>query len=157
MRRLAFAVASLRPLSTLASLQSHAIIPSLSVIADRYDAILLDQFGVLHDGTTAIPGAIDCFNNLAAAGKKLIVLSNTSRRRAFALSKLPKLGFDPAMLTGFVTSGEAAWEYMRASCVFCGSAGIPPSKHGTQRTWTVSKFASHPPASATSCSARGLA
>ena len=117
MRRLAFAVAcSMRPLATLASLQSHAIIPSLSVIADKYDAILIDQFGVLHDGATAIPGAIDCFNNLAAAGKKLIVLSNTSRRRAFALSKLPKLGFDPAKLTGFVTSGEAAWEYMRATC-----------------------------------------
>jgi ribonucleotide monophosphatase NagD (HAD superfamily) len=30
-------------------------------IAATYDAFLLDQFGVLHDGQTALPGAIDCF------------------------------------------------------------------------------------------------
>ena len=45
-------------------------------------------------------------------GKKLVVLSNTSRRRGFALGKLPGLGFDPAMLTGFVCSGEEAHKHM---------------------------------------------
>ena len=53
---------------------------------------------------------------VAKQGKKLIVLSNTSRRRAFAITKLPKLGFDESKLTGFVTSGEAAWEHMAKNC-----------------------------------------
>ena len=92
------------------------VVPSLSAIADRYDAILLDQFGVLHDGAAALPGAIECFSELSKQGKKLIVLSNTSRRRAFAITKLPKLGFDESKLTGFVTSGEAAWEHMAKNC-----------------------------------------
>ena len=102
--------------SAALALARPAVHRGLSSIADNYDAVLLDQFGVLHDGSKAIEGAIDCYEKLAAAGKKLIVLSNTSRRRAFALQKLPKLGFDSDALTGFVTSGEAAWQHLHASC-----------------------------------------
>lgn len=89
--------------------------PGLASLADAYDAVLLDQFGVLHDGATALPGAVDCFERLAAAGKRLVVLSNTSRRREFAMRKLPQLGFDPELLAGFVCSGEQTWDVMRAS------------------------------------------
>jgi len=88
------------------------VITSLADIAANYDAILLDQFGVLHDGANALPGAVDCYSRLAALGKKLVVVSNTSRRRAFALSRLPRLGFDPESLAAFVCSGEQAWAYM---------------------------------------------
>ena len=81
----------------------------------QYDAILLDQFGVLHDGKRAMPGAVETYEALAASGKQLVVLSNTSRRRAFALKKLPSLGFKPELLAGFVCSGEQAWEHMKES------------------------------------------
>ena len=64
------------------------VVPGLAAIASRYDAILLDQFGVLHDGKNAIDGAVACYDALAAAGKKLVVLSNTSRRRASATSAI---------------------------------------------------------------------
>ena len=91
------------------------VVPGLCEIADRYDAVLLDQFGVLHDGQRSIDGAEDCFKRLAVAGKKLIVLSNTSRRRDFAMKRLPGLGFDPQALLGFVCSGEEAHAAMRES------------------------------------------
>ena len=94
---------------------STLALPGLAALADSYDALLLDQFGVLHDGSTALPGAVDCFERLAAAGKKLVVLSNTSRRRDFAMRKLPQLGFDERLLAGFVCSGEQTWDVMRAS------------------------------------------
>ena len=42
----------------------------------------------------------------------MAVLSNTSRRRAHALSKLPTLGFDAAKLADFVCSGEQAREHL---------------------------------------------
>jgi len=86
-----------------------SIVSGLSTIADDYDAILLDQFGVLHDGQEALAGAINCYEKLAARGKKLVVLSNTSRRRVIAEGKLPGLGFNAQMLSGFVTSGEEAY------------------------------------------------
>ena len=94
---------------------SGTVVPGLCEIADRYDAVLLDQFGVLHDGKRSLAGAEDCFKRLAAAGKKLIVLSNTSRRRDFAMKRLPGLGFDPQALLGFVCSGEEAHAAMRES------------------------------------------
>ena len=92
-----------------------SVVPGLGEVADRYDAVLLDQFGVLHDGKRSIAGAEDCYKRLAEAGKKLIVLSNTSRRRDFAVKRLPGLGFDPHALLGFVCSGEEAHAAMRES------------------------------------------
>ena len=44
--------------------------------------VLLDQYGVLHDGKKAYPGAVAAVEALAAAGRKLLVLSNSSRREA---------------------------------------------------------------------------
>ena len=71
----------------------------------------------MHDGKQALPGARECFAALAKSKKKkLVVLSNTSRRRDHALSKLPKIGFDAALLSGFVCSGELAWQHMVDQC-----------------------------------------
>ena len=127
--------------TALATASQPRIISGLASIADNYDAIFLDQFGVMHDGQKPLPGAIDCFPALAAAGKKLVVLSNTSRRRAFAIQKLPKLGFDDDKLTGFVTSGEAAWDYMAANFggkrVLWISRGTTSSTRGTRATSTA--------------------
>jgi ribonucleotide monophosphatase NagD (HAD superfamily) len=85
---------------------------SVSKLVDRYDAFLLDQFGVLHDGSTALPGAVDCFARLVAAGKKCVVLSNTSRRGGAGAGKLKAMGFAADALSGFVASGELAYQYM---------------------------------------------
>jgi ribonucleotide monophosphatase NagD (HAD superfamily) len=69
-------------------------------------AVLLDQFGVLHDGRAALPGAVAATAALARAGSRVLILSNSSRRAAGALDKLAALGFDPACFAGALTSGE---------------------------------------------------
>ncbi|KAG7372580.1 HAD-like domain containing protein [Nitzschia inconspicua] len=91
-------------------------------IIDRYDAFILDQFGVLHNGQDALPGAIELVEYLATQKqKKLIILSNTSAPADKAMAKLPKFGFDPSHFTGgAVTSGEEASRYIRNT--FGGSA-----------------------------------
>lgn len=67
----------------------------------------------MHDGATALDGAIECVEQLYKAGKKLIILSNTSAPSDKALLKLPKLGFNPQHITtGAVTSGEEASKYI---------------------------------------------
>ncbi|OSX80721.1 hypothetical protein BU14_0033s0065 [Porphyra umbilicalis] len=76
--------------------------------ARPYDALLLDQFGVLHDGSAAYPLAPAAVAAAAAAGVVLLILSNTSRRSAEALAKLPALGFDGAPWAAAITSGELA-------------------------------------------------
>jgi len=77
-------------------------------LCNSYDVWMLDQFGVLHDGVNAYPRAIDACRRLAAAGKKMLVISNSSRRSDTTLGKLAKLGFDPDWFAGAVTSGELA-------------------------------------------------
>jgi len=67
----------------------------LSEVFDRFDAFVLDAFGVLNIGDTAIPGAVDRLARMRAAGKALVVLTNgASQPRAAALAKYRRLGFD---------------------------------------------------------------
>ena len=81
-------------------------IHSFSEIINQYDGFILDQYGVMHNGSNALPGSIECIRELKDRGKKLIVLSNTSSPSAVALRKLPKLGFNKEWFVGAVTSGE---------------------------------------------------
>lgn len=81
-------------------------IAGLAEIAGRFDALLVDQFGVLHDGRTAFPGARDCLGRIAAMGVPIVTLSNSGRRVAPNVARLAGLGFPPALFRGHVTSGE---------------------------------------------------
>lgn len=64
-------------------------------IADHFDAFVLDSFGVLNVGETAIAGAVECLKTLRAMGKRLIVLTNAaSYTREVAVQRYRKLGFD---------------------------------------------------------------
>ena len=70
-------------------------LPSLAEAAERYDGFVLDAFGVLNVGDTAIPGAVARMAQLRARGKRLIVLTNAaSYTRAGVLAKYHRLGFD---------------------------------------------------------------
>jgi ribonucleotide monophosphatase NagD (HAD superfamily) len=43
-------------------------------------AVLLDQFGVLHDGQKAYPGAVQAVEYLHGLGIRVLIVSNSSRR-----------------------------------------------------------------------------
>ncbi|MBX6322104.1 MAG: TIGR01459 family HAD-type hydrolase, partial [Rhodospirillaceae bacterium] len=91
-----------------------AAIDRLREIADRFDHLLIDQYGVLHDGRRVFPGVIECLERLRAAGKRTLVLSNSGRRAAANAARLAALGLAPALYDGIVTSGEATWRGLRA-------------------------------------------
>lgn len=70
-------------------------LPTLAQAADRWDGFLLDAFGVLNVGETAIPGAVARMAELRRRGKRLCVLTNAaSYTRAGVLAKYHQLGFD---------------------------------------------------------------
>ncbi|MGF1626099.1 MAG: TIGR01459 family HAD-type hydrolase [Alphaproteobacteria bacterium] len=81
----------------------------LSAIVEHYDLFLVDQFGVLHDGSAAYPGAVAALHELKAAGKTVILLSNSGRRAASNEARLAALGFDRACYDVCLCSGEVAW------------------------------------------------
>ncbi|RUY94525.1 TIGR01459 family HAD-type hydrolase, partial [Mesorhizobium sp. M7A.F.Ca.CA.002.15.1.1] len=67
----------------------------LGPLAERYNVFLLDQFGVLHDGTRPYPGAAAALSALKRAGKTVVLVSNSGRRAQPNESRLMKLGFEP--------------------------------------------------------------
>lgn len=92
-------------------------IDNLADVAAGYDAIVLDQWGVLHDGTTPYPDAIAALEALNAAGTRLAVLSNSGKRAAPNADRIAAMGFRPTMFDCVMTSGEALWQDVRAAHV----------------------------------------
>jgi HAD superfamily hydrolase (TIGR01459 family) len=89
-------------------LLGYAILPGIADILARrkYDALVLDQFGVLHDGKRAYPFAIDCVRELHRRNVPCVVVSNSSRLRDDCLDQLETLGFRRQWFAGAVTSGQ---------------------------------------------------
>lgn len=85
-------------------------IQRLSEIVERYDAFLLDIWGVLHDSERIYPGVIDCLLRLKDSGKKVILLSNAARRAAVLEQELTRFGITSRMYDHVVTSGEFFWQ-----------------------------------------------
>lgn len=77
-------------------------------LAREHDGFIVDQWGVMHDGTRPYPGAIECLERLHAEGKRLVVLSNTGRREAEGIRAMAAMGFDPRLFARFVAAGEEA-------------------------------------------------
>ncbi|MBV5332427.1 hypothetical protein JZU54_02420, partial [bacterium] len=80
---------------------------SSPLILDNYDTFLLDMWGVMHDGRAPYEGVLRAVRKLKESGKRLILLSNSSKRREDAERMLVELGFDPADFHDIVTSQAA--------------------------------------------------
>ena len=83
-------------------------------MAGRYRGFILDLWGVIHDGVTPYPGAIDCLHRLKAGGARVVLLSNAPRRAHTAAAGLRALGIGTDLYDGLVTSGEATWVALAA-------------------------------------------
>lgn len=88
-------------------------IAGLAEIVDRYDAFLIDQFGVLRDGRGPYPGAAETLVRLKDRGKRVIILSNSGKRSAENDRRLVDLGFVAGSWDWFLTSGEVAWQLLK--------------------------------------------
>jgi len=90
------------------------VIAGLHAIIDRFDHVLLDQWGPLHQGEAVFPAARDCVARLRAAGKRVLVLSNSGRRAADNAQRLATLGLAAEAYDGIITSGEVTWLGLKA-------------------------------------------
>ena len=86
---------------------------SSPLILDNYDTFLLDMWGVMHDGRAPYEGVLRAVRKLKESGKRLILLSNSSKRREDAERMLVELGFDPADFHDIVTSGDVSHRLLR--------------------------------------------
>jgi HAD superfamily hydrolase (TIGR01459 family) len=89
-------------------------IAGLHVIADRFDHVLLDQWGTLHEGMAVFPAALDCVARLREAGKRILILSNSGKRAGSNQRRLATLGLPPDVYDGVLSSGEVTWRGLHA-------------------------------------------
>ncbi len=82
----------------------------MAALADRYDGFLLDQWGVLHDGTRPYPRAVACLERLRAAGKAVIILSNSGRSGHDNEAVLAGMGFARHLYDHVASAGDDARE-----------------------------------------------
>jgi HAD superfamily hydrolase (TIGR01459 family) len=77
-------------------------------IASSFKAVFFDQYGVLHDGRKAYPGARDALTALKSRGGTIAILSNSGRSGAANAERMTALGFEPELYDYLVTSGDVA-------------------------------------------------
>ena len=93
-------------------------IRSLSTIAHQYDAIVLDQFGVIHDGHDAYFRAIETLDELKSASIPVVIVTNSGSSVRANSERLIKLGFHSNHFIGVVTSGEICQNYVKDKKIF---------------------------------------
>ena len=87
---------------------SSPILPSgLAEIAPRYDAILCDVWGVIHNGREAFPAACAALARYRAERGPVVLISNAPRPSRALYGQLEGVGTPRDAWSAFVTSGDA--------------------------------------------------
>jgi HAD superfamily hydrolase (TIGR01459 family) len=92
-------------------------IVGLREIADQFDLFLVDQYGVLHDGVAAYPGAVDGLARIACRGRKVVVLTNSGKDAAANLRRLRANCFADSGLDTVVSSGDVALQRVKSGAL----------------------------------------
>ena len=82
----------------------------LATIADRYDAFVLDVWGVLHDGVRPYPRVVPALERLKAAGKRTCLLSNAPMRADTVARRVDQIGVPRVLFGPVMSSGEEVWQ-----------------------------------------------
>ena len=83
----------------------------LKSIVKVYDLFFIDLWGVVHNGIELYENSINVLDNLSAAKKEFVLLTNAPRPNATVKNFLKKMGLKKYFENVF-TSGEAAYKYL---------------------------------------------
>jgi HAD superfamily hydrolase (TIGR01459 family) len=84
---------------------SH-FLSGLETVVDRYDAFVIDLWGVMHDGCEPYPDALTALQALKDLKKTTLLLSNSPRRVSKSREHLANMGIPQDLYTHLYTSGE---------------------------------------------------
>ncbi len=103
----------------------------LSALADRYDVLLCDVWGVIHNGRESWPGACAALARWRTEVGPVVLISNSPRPASDVIAQLDGLGVPRESWSAFVTSGDATRALLAAR-----SPG-PAWKIGPDRDWPL--------------------
>jgi HAD superfamily hydrolase (TIGR01459 family) len=118
-------------------------IDGLRDIADQFDLFLVDQYGVLHDGVAAYPGAIEGLARIASNGRDVIVLTNSGKDVSDNIARLAKLGFSGSHFR-VLSSGEVGLQLVRSGSLgprfTVGAAACVIGRDGDHYAFSSNEF-----------------
>lgn len=80
-------------------------------IADRFDTLLVDAYGVFWDGTKAIPNSLETLSSQVRLGKRVCILSNTTLFGKSAIDNYTRKGVIKGIhYTDVATSGDVFYD-----------------------------------------------
>ncbi|AKR54395.1 HAD superfamily protein involved in N-acetyl-glucosamine catabolism [Devosia sp. H5989] len=79
----------------------------LSAVSGRYDVVLSDVWGVVHNGVAAYPSAVEALLRFREGGGRVVLITNAPRPSAPIIEMLDHLGVPRAAYDAVVTSGDA--------------------------------------------------
>ncbi len=85
-------------------------IDRFSTLAQAYDVVLSDVWGVTHNGIAAFPEACDALGRFRAGGGAVILITNAPRPGAAVSRQLDRYGVPREAYNGIVSSGDVTRE-----------------------------------------------
>lgn len=85
----------------------------LADLVQSYDALIVDLWGVLHNGVEAYPDAVEALRALKQRNKTVLVLSNAPRPVRQIAARMAELGIPADLYDHLMSSGEDARHCLR--------------------------------------------
>ncbi len=101
----------MRFLSYISNMPKNLDILGIKSLVDDYDLFFIDLWGVVHNGIKLHDHSIQVLDNLAAAKKDFVLLTNAPRPNNTVINFLKNIGLKKYFENVF-TSGEAAHKYL---------------------------------------------
>src|SRR5450432_3433964 len=91
---------------------SFDLLERFSILAPRYDVVLCDIWGVVHNGLAAHAEACDALARYRAGGGTVILITNAPRPSPWVIHQLDQFGVPKAAYDDVATSGDVTREVM---------------------------------------------
>jgi HAD superfamily hydrolase (TIGR01459 family) len=91
-----------------------SFIENFSTLADQYDAVLSDVWGVVHNGVVATPSACEALTRFRERGGTVMLITNAPRPGRTVVKFIDKVGVPHAAYDGIVSSGDVTRNVMAA-------------------------------------------
>lgn len=94
-------------LAALRDTDPPPLVAGLAELAGRYDGLLVDLWGCLHNGVAAYPDAVDALQRFRAGGGRVVLVSNAPRRNEAVERQIEAFGVPRDAWDAVMTAGEA--------------------------------------------------
>ena len=100
----------------------------LDALPERYQLILCDVWGVVHDGVSLYPGAAERLLQWRGEGRFVVLITNAPRTAEAVEQQLGRIGLSGEAWNGIATSGEAGIAALKLLGRPVGFVGTPSDR-----------------------------